>query len=76
MSKPSAANNLADKSYLTLVVRLLVDQQGELQRGVVVDLSERRVGQFRQLEALPNLLAHWLNTWVLERSTPDLDNLS
>ena len=75
MSKQPAVNNLADKYYITLIIRLLVDKQGELQRGVVVDLSENQIGQFLQLTTLPNLIARWLNTWVLRQSTSDLDNM-
>jgi hypothetical protein len=75
LSKQPAVNNLADKYYLTLVIRLLVDQQGKLQHGDVVDLSEKRVGQFRKLEVIPSLVTRWLNAWARGQSAPDLDNL-
>jgi hypothetical protein len=43
------------------LIRLLVDGQGQLQQGVIVDLNEQPVGHFRQLEARPGLVAHWLS---------------
>lgn len=61
MSNDTPANHLGNWHYQILVIRILVDGQGQLQQGVVVDLNERPVGHFRQLEALPGLVADWLN---------------
>jgi hypothetical protein len=55
---------LVEKRYLTLVVRLLVDGRGDIQQGVLVDLYEEPVGQFRRLEELPGLVTHWLETRI------------
>ena len=68
-------NNVDDKYYLTLVLRLLVDKQGNLYRGVMVDLNQKQVNQFHNLESLPNLVAGWLNTWTQGNDAPNLDNL-
>ena len=53
-------NHLIDKSYSSLVLRLLVDAQGDVQRGTLVDLHANQVGQFRYLDELPDLIRAWL----------------
>ena len=60
MSNNISVNHLGNQHYQILVIRLLVDGQGQLQQGVVVDLNEQTVGHFRQLETLPGLVARWL----------------
>jgi hypothetical protein len=60
--KKKKDNQVANKRYLTLVLRLLVDQQGDLQRGEAVDISGKQVGQFLYLADLPSLVARWLST--------------
>jgi hypothetical protein len=52
-------NRLGSRRYVTLVVRLLVHPQDEIQ-GVVVALDEHVVGQFRELDRLPELIRRWL----------------
>jgi hypothetical protein len=58
---------LGNKRYLTLVIRLLVDTQGQIQQGTAVDLSGQSVSQFRQLDELPILIADWVAAWVQEQ---------
>ena len=67
-------NHLGNAHYQILVIRLLVDGQGQLLQGVVVDLNEQPVGHFRQLEALPGLVTNWLS--MQEQGRRDVDNLS
>lgn len=57
----SATSRLSDKEYVTVVVRLLVDQTGAIRQGTVIDLDERPIGQFRQPCELTNLLVAWLS---------------
>jgi hypothetical protein len=57
------------------VIRLLVDQQGNLDHGVMVDLNEQQVGHFRQLVVLPALVADWLAKQTSGQSTLDLNDL-
>ena len=64
MPDGGTATRLVKKQYLTLVIRLLVDGQGDLQQGVLVDLHEEMVGQFRQLEQLPDLITHYLENRI------------
>lgn len=61
MSSVTPVNHLGNSHYQILVIRFLVDEQSQLQQGVMVDLNERQVGHFRQLEALPELVANWLS---------------
>jgi hypothetical protein len=56
------ATRLIEKRYLTLVIRLLVDGRDKVQQGVLVDVHEKSVGKFRQLEELPDLITRWLET--------------
>jgi len=43
-----------------LVVRLVLDGQGQIQCGELVDLHDKRVGRFLQLAELPSLIEIWL----------------
>ena len=65
------ADPLGNAHYQILVIRFLVDGQGRLQQGVVVDLNEQPVGRFRQLEALPGLVADWLKAQGKRRHDQD-----
>ncbi len=76
MPNNAAEKNLADKRYLTLILRLSVDRQGKLKGGIVVDLSGQRVGKFRQVEELPTWLTHWLKAWVHGQDSTDPDHLA
>lgn len=70
--KSRCVNHLGNAHYHILVIRLLVDGQGQLQQGLVVDLNEQPVGHFRQLDALPGLVARWLS--AQEQGRRDWDN--
>ncbi|MEZ4869321.1 MAG: hypothetical protein R3C14_48815 [Caldilineaceae bacterium] len=61
MSNNTPVNHLGNAHYQILVIRFLVDGQGQLQQGIVIDLNEQAVGHFRQLDALPGLVADWLS---------------
>lgn len=60
----AAVTQVADKRYLTLVLRLLVDAQGQVQQGVVVDVYGQQVGHFQQVGHLPTIVAGWLAAWL------------
>lgn len=62
MFKEKEREQLADKHYVTLVLRLLIDQQGQLHHGVMLDLNKMQVGKFQQLTDLPNLVASWVQS--------------
>lgn len=57
-------NNLGDKRYVTLVVRLLVNKEGIVDHGSLVDLNEDLVGRFRRLEEITDVIYHWLHTQI------------
>jgi hypothetical protein len=56
----SAPQRLSDKEYVTVVVRLLVDQRGAIWQGTVIDIYERPIGQFHQACDLPRVIVAWL----------------
>ncbi|MEM7034752.1 MAG: hypothetical protein AAF629_34750 [Chloroflexota bacterium] len=60
MPKEQSHAALSEKQYTTLVIRLLIDRDGEVE-GTVVDLEETTVGRFQQLESLPALIQEWLD---------------
>ena len=64
------AGKLVDNRYLILITRLLVDQDGNLQQGILVDLDERTVGKFRYLDELPELIGDWLRTPLNKPNLP------
>ncbi len=54
-----ASSEQLDKRYLILVLRLLVDQQGLLQYGEVVETDGQRVGRFQHLGELEGMIERW-----------------
>jgi hypothetical protein len=50
--------------YLTLVVRFLVDDAGNLRQGELIDLNQKSVGQFRELDEVPRFIKKWLKNSV------------
>jgi hypothetical protein len=61
---------LLHNRYFTLVTRLLIDKDGNLQQGNLVDLDEKVVGQFRQVDELPDLVRAWIKTCVNKPGLP------
>ncbi|MCB0096805.1 MAG: hypothetical protein KDE46_13840 [Caldilineaceae bacterium] len=49
MSNITVINHLDNAHYQILVIRLLVDGQGQWQQGALIDLNEQLVGRFRNL---------------------------
>lgn len=64
MSIDNASSKLADQRYHSLVVRLLVNPQGKLQHGVVVDLNSQTIGQFQQWDEFIFIVHRWLKTMI------------
>ena len=62
LSNNSETTNLLDNRYSALVIRLLVDKDGNIQQGYLIDLEETIVGQFRQLDEVPSLIEAWIKT--------------
>jgi hypothetical protein len=59
---PSSGNRLAEKRYLTVILRLVVDQRGQLVQGEVVDLQARILGRFAGWKGLTCTVRAWLET--------------
>ena len=70
MPNKNEITKLFDSRYLTLVTRFLVDKEGNIKRGNLVDLDGKTVGQFRQLDELPKLIGDWLKARKGKSSPP------
>lgn len=62
-------DDLTDKRYLVVVIRLLVDHHGKVERGVLIDAGGETIGQFQQLDNLPHLITYWLESWSRQQSS-------
>ena len=74
MSNTVKTAKLLDNRYFTLVARLLVDKDGNIQQGNLIDLDEKFVGQFRQLDELPELVRAWIKTSINPSDLPSKAN--
>ncbi len=59
--------NLADTQTVTLVLRMVFDNQGYLRHGQIVDVDAELVGQFADQAGLTQALAAWFDA----QSCPD-----
>ncbi len=53
---------LADRSYVTVILRLLLGRQGGLEQGEVVDIDGNSHGRFKDWNGLTRALRAWLST--------------
>lgn len=53
---------LLHQRHTVLILRLTLDQQEQLYRGVVIEVDEQVVGQFHNWQELVALLEQWLTT--------------
>lgn len=60
MEKEGKQPPLLTTTHTSLVARLVLDEQGQIQRGELVDLHGKCVGRFLQLAELPTLIEIWL----------------
>lgn len=60
MEKESKEPPLLATTHISLIVRLLLDSQGQVKRGELVDLRGQVIGRFVQLAEIPTLLSSWL----------------
>jgi hypothetical protein len=60
LSDDTQSTKLFVNRYLTLVIRFLVDDTGNLRQGGLIDLNQKSVGQFRELDEVPGLIKEWL----------------
>ena len=59
MSSPGG-DFLADKLYVTVILRLLVGRQGRLAQGDVVDVDGQVHGHFKDWNGLTRVVRAWL----------------
>jgi hypothetical protein len=69
LSDDSDASNLTDTRHIVLIIRLLVDRQGRLKQGALIDLNQQTIRQFRQLNELPRSISSWLKTWANQQNS-------
>jgi hypothetical protein len=74
LSNNSENTKLLDNRYIILVIRLLVDKDGNIQQGNLIDLDEKIAGQFRQLDELPELVRAWIETSITPPDGPSKAN--
>ncbi|NJN81277.1 MAG: hypothetical protein HC802_02630 [Caldilineaceae bacterium] len=63
MASDPELTDLLSNRHACLVLRLNLDRNGQIQRGIVIDANENPVGQFRHVDELPALLSRWLSRW-------------
>jgi hypothetical protein len=51
---------LADKLYVTVILRLLLGHKGRLEQGEVVDLDGNSQGRFKDWNGLTRTLRSWI----------------
>ena len=60
MSNPTNTDELKNRYYLSLVVRLTMDQEGRLIQGELVDTTDTLRRRFTTLSELNEAMATWL----------------
>ena len=58
---PPSEANLADTQNVTLVLRLVFNNQGCLRHGQIIDIDAELVGQFTDRNGLLRALAAWFD---------------
>ena len=61
MTNPASSNLLSSKQTVTLVLRLVLDEQGRLEHGELVDLTGKNAGRFNSWDGLVSVLDTWLD---------------
>ena len=60
MQPPARDETLADHRYVTLILRLTLDQGGQLIHGELVDTTDTLLGRFIGAAGLNNAVRDWL----------------
>jgi hypothetical protein len=60
LASPSRESNLAERHYVTLIVRLMVDRQGQLIHGEMVDANNTFRERFIGRSGLIDTVQTWL----------------
>lgn len=56
-----AGDQLSDKRYVTIMLRLVLDRANRLVQGEFVDLNGQLLGRFASCTGLANALRQWLS---------------
>jgi hypothetical protein len=60
LPQPPAENHLADRRYVSVVLRLVLDQHGQMIHGEVVGNANTRPARFSGWRGLTSALQAWL----------------
>jgi len=60
LPQPPAENHLADRRYVSVVLRLVLDQHGQMIHGEVIGDATTRPARFSGWRGLPPALQAWL----------------
>lgn len=60
MSQPPAENHLANRRYISVVLRLVLDQHGHMIHGEVIGDANMRPARFSGWRGLTHALQDWL----------------
>jgi hypothetical protein len=61
---PPAGDDLGEKILLTVILRLVLSRDGELEHGEVVDLEGNVRGRFNRWSGAAAVLRDWINSRV------------
>ena len=64
-------NHLADKRYITVVLRLVLDEHGRLTHGQLVDVANGRKRRFIGWRGLVQAVRNWLTSQGQDTMTGD-----
>jgi hypothetical protein len=60
LSQPPAENHLADRRYVSVILRLVLDQHGQMLHGEVVGTANARPARFSGWPGLTRAVQAWL----------------
>lgn len=72
MPKISEGDKLAEIRNVTLILRLALNQRGEMTHGEMVDMEGESQGHFTNWNGLAHTLHAWLNSQKTDASGSDL----
>lgn len=71
MSEPAKSFALDDRHYVTLILRLALDQSGQLIQGELVDTTDTVQKRFSDASGLNQAVATWLRQQKQEEVPPE-----
>ena len=69
MPKARSPEQLAEKRYVTVILRLLLDRQGRLVQGEVVNTASQVQGRFAGWRGMSRTLRTWVSTHATDEES-------